>query len=529
MSDRSDVTWENTRSMVPQEPHLTNPPHTATSRLSLVDLSKSFGGIAALDGVSFTIEPGEIHALLGENGAGKSTLVKTVCGLQTADRGQILLDGAVVRFKSPMEARTAGVVAVFQDPKLFPHLDVAENIFMGVQPLARLGVIDRRRMYARARELLADLDFDLDPGTMVAGLSIGEIQFVEFARAMADGAGKLLFLDEPTASLTPSETERLLRVVRRLRDRGTSVVFISHRLEELAGLVDTVTVLRDGRHVQTAPAAELDEAAVISLMVGRSIDRVDQASQTPARGVARLQVRGLGQLGVFQDVSFDVHAGEVVVMAGLVGAGRSEIAQTIFGITPPTAGSVLLDGKEVRPDNPRAMLDQGLAYLPEDRDGEGLLPRLSVLRNLVLPIMGRLARLGIVAPTRERAIGEGLVTTLAIKTPSVDQTVATLSGGNRQKVALGKWLAMAPAVLILDEPTHGIDVGTKAQVHALIGQLRDQGIAILVISSDLPEVLALGDRILVIAGGRLTGSIARDQATQETVMRAASQRREVVA
>ena len=507
----------------------------AIPRLSVSGLTKSFDGIHALRDVSFDIAPGEIHALLGENGAGKSTLVKIVSGLQVADRGEIALDGMPCQFRTPMEARRAGVVAVYQDPKLFPHLDVAENIFMGVQPLQRLGTIDRRLMYERADALLRELDSDLSATTIVAGLSIGEMQFIEFARAMADGVDRLLFLDEPTAALTPSETERLFRVVRRLRDRGASVVFISHRLEELEGLVDTVTVLRDGQHVATRPAAALDETTIVRLMVGRSLEELypGEDATAPARpsteptrvGPARLSVRELGLRGVFDRVSFEIHPGEVVAMAGLVGAGRSEIAQTLFGITPPTSGEVFLDGQPVVIRNARQMLALGLAYLPEDRDSEGLIPSLSILRNLVMPIMGKLSRFGIVNPDREHDIGRRYASDLQIKAQSLDQAVATLSGGNRQKVVLGKWLAMNPSILILDEPTHGIDVGTKAQVHAIIRSLAERGLAILVISSDLLEVLRMGDRVIVVADGRITATLARHEATQESVMGAATQRR----
>jgi rhamnose transport system ATP-binding protein len=507
---------------------------SVTPRLSVLGLTKNFGGIRALRDVSFDIAPGEIHALLGENGAGKSTLVKIVSGLHLADQGEIMLDGELRQFRTPMEARRAGVVAVYQDPKLFPHLDVAENIFMGVQPLHRTGTIDRRRMYERADALLQELDAGLDATTMVAGLSIGEMQFVEFARAMADGVDRLLFLDEPTAALTPSETERLFRVVRRLRDRGTSVVFISHRLEELSGLVDTVTVLRDGQHVATRPAAELDETTVVRLMVGRSLEELypsesgvvfPVAGTMPRRrGAVRLDVRDLGQRGVFEGVSFEIRAGEIVAMAGLVGAGRSEIAQTIFGVTPPTAGQVYLDGHPVIVTSPRQMLTLGVAYLPEDRDREGLIPRLSILRNLIMPIMGRLSRFGLVNPAREREVSKRYAFDLQIKAQTVDQAVATLSGGNRQKVVLGKWLATTPSVLILDEPTHGIDVGTKAQVHAIVRALADRGLAILVISSDLPEVLRMGDRVIVVADGRITAAFTRAEATQESVMSAATQR-----
>jgi rhamnose transport system ATP-binding protein len=502
-------------------------------RLELAGVSKSFGGIVALSEVGFAVAPGAIHALVGENGAGKSTLVKIITGLQPADSGEIRLDGAPVRFRSPMEARAAGVVAVYQDPKLFPHLDVAENIFMGIHPLSRLGTVDRRHMYRRARALLAELEVELDPTAMVAGLSIGEVQFVEFARAMAEGVSRLLILDEPTAALTPAETARLFGVLRRLRDRGASLIFISHRLEELAGLVDSVTVLRDGRHITTQPAASLDQAGVVRLMVGRSLDQLYPAVVAPRAGVAgasmRLRVEGLSQAGVFDDISFGVRAGEIVGVAGLVGAGRSEIAQAIFGAPPPTSGRVWIDEKPVAVRSPRQMLRQGLAYLPEDRDGEGLITPLSITQNLVLPILSRLSVRGLLRPDRERATARRFAGELQIKAATLEQAVSALSGGNRQKVVLGKWLAMGPKVLILDEPTHGIDVGTKAQVHQIVERLAAEGIAVLMISSDLPEVLRMSDRVLVIADGRLTGSFDRAEASEEAVMTAATRRRALAA
>ncbi|HTW26743.1 MAG TPA: sugar ABC transporter ATP-binding protein [Acetobacteraceae bacterium] len=500
-------------------------------RLEIAGLSKSFGGIRALQEVSFAIQPGEIHALLGENGAGKSTLVKLVTGLLVPDAGRILLDGAECRFATPMEARACGIVAMYQDPKLFPHLDVAENIFMGLHPRFRWGGVDRARMYAEAERLLGLLEADISPATPVAGLSIGEIQFVEFARAMAAGVDRLLILDEPTASLTPGETARLFRTVRALRARGISIVFISHRLEELQGLVDSVTVLRDGRHVATRPAAELDEAAVVRLMVGRSPEQLypdASPTATPAStgtAPARLQVERLSLAGVFDDVSFELRAGEVVAMAGLVGAGRSEIAQAIFGATPPSAGRVRIDGQDVRRFGPRAMLAKGLAYLPEDRDGAGLVTTQSIARNVAMAVLRRLARFGVLDRRREQALAAATMQRLQIKASSPAQIVASLSGGNRQKVVLGKSLALAPRVLILDEPTHGIDIGTKAQVHGMIRHLAAEGIAILVISSDLPEVLRLGDRVLVIADGRLTAEFTREEASEEAIMRAASLRR----
>jgi rhamnose transport system ATP-binding protein len=495
-----------------------------TARLAIRGLSKSFGGIHALSDVGFEVQPGRVHAVLGENGAGKSTLVKIVTGIIAADSGEILLDGEPVRFASPMDARGKGVIAVYQDPKLFPHLDVAENVFMGLHPVTALGTIDRPRMLDRTRALLAELDAPIDPSAAVASLSISEAQFVEFARALAGGVDRVLILDEPTASLSPAETERLFRIVRRLRERGVSVILISHRLEELRDLVDTVTVLRDGRHVATRPAAELSEPDVVRLMVGRALEGDRPDGQPHALGPERLRVERLGLAGVFENVSFSLRTGEVVAMAGLVGAGRSEVAQTIFGITPATAGQIFVDGEPVQPRSPRDMLARGVAYLPEDRDGEGLVPAMAVRHNLVMSVLGRIARLGFLNRRREKDLAAKYTRDLQIKAATVEQAVASLSGGNRQKVVLGKWLAMGPKVLILDEPTHGIDVGTKAQVHDIVRSLARKGLAILLISSDLPEVLRMGDRVLVLAHGRLAAEFARDEAGEEEIMAAATRR-----
>ena len=495
----------------------------AIPRLSLQGLTKSYEGIHALADVSFDILPGEIHALVGENGAGKSTLVKIVTGLVEPDSGHILLDGEPVQFWSPMQARAAGITAVYQDPKLFPHLDVAENIFMGIYPVNRLRVLDRRRMYGEAHRLLDELGVGLDTKALVAGLSVAELQFVGIARAISSNV-KLLILDEPTAAITPTEAERLFEIMRTLKRRGTSVVFISHRLEELAGLADRITVLRDGHHVRTMAAERIDEAALVRLMVGRDLSSLFARDRDSARvGEEALRVEHLTLSGEFQDVSFSVSTGEVVTMAGLVGAGRTEIARTIFGITPPTSGRVFVKGREVRIESNRQMLGQGVAYLPEDRDGQGLVTQFSITRNIVMPILGRLARFGfIIQPRRERAVAQGYAERLQVKMSSVDQLVSALSGGNRQKVVLAKWLATNPSVLILDEPTHGVDVGTKAQVHHIVDDLARQGIAILQISSDLPEVLATSDRILVITEGRLVAEFNGAEATEEKVMLAAT-------
>ena len=495
-------------------------------RLEVRALSKSFGGIRALRDVSLPVAAGSVHALLGENGAGKSTLVKIVTGLQPPDSGEVLVDGVAQLFASPMQARQAGIIAVYQDPKMFPHLDVAENIFMGVFPRRVGALIDRTAMYRRAAELLRTLESELDPTALVAGLSVGELQFVEFARALADRADRVLFLDEPTASLSPADTERLFRVIRNMRAAGTAVVIISHRLEELRGLVDTVSVLRDGAHVLTASAETLSEGDIVRAMVGRTLDPTAFRAHAPSTAAVRLAVRGLALPGTFEGVTFDVRAGEIVGMFGLVGAGRSEIAQALFGVTPPSAGSVSIDGMPVLPRSPRTMRAVGLAYVPEDRERQGLVATYSLRKNIAATVLARLARWGVLRPSRELALARTSVSDLAIRASSTEAPVASLSGGNRQKVVLAKWLAIAPKILLLDEPTHGIDVGAKAQVHAIVADLATRGVAVLMISSDLPEILAMSDRVLVVAHGRIVARFGRDEASEVAIMTAASGLRE---
>ena len=500
------------------------PPDATTPRLSVVGVSKHFGGVRALTDVGFAVAPGAVHALLGENGAGKSTLVKIVTGVQPPDSGQILLDGQPARFATPVAARAAGVVAVYQDPKLFPHLDVAENVFVGMYPQTRLGLVARRRMYARAQSLLDTLDAHLDARQPVLGLSIGEAQYIEFARAMAAGEPRLLFLDEPTAALTPAETERLFRLVTRMKDRGAAIVFISHRLEDLRGFVDTVTVLRDGRHVLTRPAATLSESEIVSSMVGRAVDQLYATPpSSPVAREERLRVEGLTAPGVFNDVSFSVAGGEILGVAGLVGAGRSEIAQAIMGLLrEPTSGVVTVAGVKVPRPSPRRMQELGVVYLPEDRDGVGLVVSQSIETNLTIAALKQISRFGLIRRRPERRLAERLMGELSIKAGGVGDAVATLSGGNRQKVVLGKWLATTPRVLILDEPTHGVDVGAKAQVHRMIAELAAAGLAVVVISSDLPEVLGVSHRILVVREGRIVASVDRAEASESGIMAAAT-------
>jgi rhamnose transport system ATP-binding protein len=488
-------------------------------RLSLRGLSKSFEAVQALRDVSFDLQPGEIHSLVGENGAGKSTLVGVVTGLLEPDEGEVLLDGRPVRFKSPREARAAGIAAVYQDPNLFPHLSVAENIFAGEYPLSR-GTVDVRSMRTRARSLLQRLGFDLDVDMLVAGLTVAESQYVEIARALSSDL-RLLILDEPTSALTPGEAAKLYDVAHRLKADGTTVVWISHRMEEVRVLADTITVLRDGQHVRTAPSVELDDATMIQLMVGRSV-ALEAVPRQEELGPARLKVSGLSLPGTFDDISFEVHEGEILGVAGLVGSGRSEIAQAIFGIGARPTGTVEVDGRVVSPRSPGQMRDRGLAYLPEDRDAEGVISSMTIASNVALPSLARLSRAGFMRPSRERALAQQQRTALSIK-GRIGDLVSSLSGGNRQKVALARWLATDPKVLLLDEPTHGIDVGTKAQVHDIMRDLaRTHRLAILMISSDLPEVLAVSDRVLVISRGRLVADIDIDEATQQSILAAAT-------
>jgi rhamnose transport system ATP-binding protein len=489
--------------------------------LGVKAIGKSFGPSKALAEVSFEVAAGSVHALVGENGAGKSTLVKIITGIIEADEGEILLDGERVRFATPIEARAAGVAAVYQDPKLFPHLDVAENISMGDEPVTPLGTVDRNAMHARAAAALAQLDVAIDPRAPIAGLSVAELQFVEIARALTADL-RLLILDEPTSTLTPSEAEKLFRIVRRLRDRGTAVMLITHRLEELEEIADRVTVLRDGAHVATRPMREVTRTEIVQMMVGRPLESLFAKRAARPPGAEVFRVEDLALDGVFSGVSFALRAGEIVGMAGLVGAGRSEIAQACFGMTPPTAGRLFLDGVPIVPRSPRQMLRAGLAYLPEDRDTQGLIMEATILGNVTLPIVGRLSRLGFVDAAAQRAVAAEAMRTYDVRATGPEQIVSLLSGGNRQKVAFARWLATEPRVLILDEPTHGIDVGSKAQVHRIIAGLADTGLAILLISSDLPEILAMSDRILVIADGELVAELDPAAVDQHAVMMAAT-------
>jgi rhamnose transport system ATP-binding protein len=487
--------------------------------VELRGVHKAFGGVRAVRGVDLALEAGAIHALVGENGAGKSTLVRILGGVHQPDVGDVLVEGEEVALHGPAGARARGIAVIHQEPALFPDLDVAENIFMGRQPRSRFG-IDWKAMYEEVAALFGSLGVKLDPRTPVQGLSVADQQLVEIAKALSLDA-RVVVMDEPTAALSSREAEQLFRIVRDLRQRDVAVLFISHRLEEVFELADTVTVLRDGEHVITAPAAELDSTALIRHMVGRELGELFP-KQAAEIGEPLLEVRGLTRQGVFRDVSFSLRSGEILGLAGLVGAGRTEVARALFGIDDVDAGEVLLRGRPVRTGSPSAAVRAGLAFVPEDRQHQGLVLEMAIEQNTTLPSIRRFTRLGLIQRKREREVAREQAERLQLKSAGLDSPATSLSGGNQQKVVLGKWLATDPEVLILDEPTRGIDIGTKAEVHRIVSGLAARGLAILLISSELPEVLAMADRVLVMHEGTLTGEFTRDEADQEKIMRAAT-------
>jgi rhamnose transport system ATP-binding protein len=466
--------------------------------------------------------PGEVHVIMGENGAGKSTLNKILSGVYTPDSGQILRDGKPVTLNSPAVAQNLGIALLPQEPSIFPDLDIAENIFMGRQPVRGLGrAITWRNMYQEAQQLLESLGVNLNPRARMGQISVAAQQMVEMARALSLHA-RILIMDEPTASLTPDEVKDLFRVVRDLQADGVAIVFISHRLEEVFDIGDRITVLRDGQFITTVEKGQTTAEEIIRLMVGRELNALFEREASTA-GATRLQVENLQRDGVFHDISFEVRAGEVVGMAGLVGAGRTEVCEGIFGVTSLDGGEVRLDDQPIRIRSPRDAVKLGLAYVPEDRRHHGLLQPTSIAHNITLPVLQQFAKAGWIQRQREQQVAEEYSQRLKLRAArDMEQPVGELSGGNQQKVVLAKWLLTQPKVLILDEPTRGIDIGAKIEVHRLIGELAAQGMAILMVSSELPEILAMSDRILVMREGTITAEFSRAEATQEKIMTAAT-------
>jgi rhamnose transport system ATP-binding protein len=492
----------------------------APALVELRGIGKSYGGVQAVADVSFAIRPASVHALVGENGAGKSTLVKILTGVVHPDEGELLIDGEPQRVGDPQTAHRLGIVAMYQEPTVFRDLTVAENVFAGRHPRSRLGTVDWGAMEAEASSILSELGVDFDADTPVRGLGVADRQLLEIAKALSSSA-RLLIMDEPTAALSPHEAENLFATVRRLCERGVAIVFVSHRLEEVSAIADTVTVLRDGRHVATRPAAELPHGEIVRLMVGRSLDALFPKEQAEIGDVV-LHAEGLTRRGVFSNISFELRRGEIVGLAGFVGSGRTEVARAIFGIDPLDAGRLWIEGRTFRPRSPRAALRRGLAYLPEDRLQQGLVQPMSIAENASLAVLPELTPGGFLRPLRERALARRFMEQLRIKATSPAQVVRSLSGGNQQKVVLAKWLAAEPRILLLDEPTHGVDVGTKADVHRTISHLAAEGMTILLISSELLEILGMSDRVLVMREGRLVAELSRAEATEERVIQAAA-------
>ncbi|MWA00986.1 ATP-binding cassette domain-containing protein [Actinomadura sp. LD22] len=502
------------------------PGRSTPPTLALVNVSKSFGAVRALQGVTLELHAGEVHALAGENGAGKSTVVKTFAGVHRPDAGEVRVDGEPVVFNGPADAQAAGVAVIYQEPTLFPDLSVAENIFMGRQPRAGLGRIDRRTVHAETAKLFERLGVALDPQQPARGLSIADQQVVEIAKAISRDA-RVLIMDEPTAALTGQEVARLFNVTRTLREQGCAILFISHRLEEIFEICQRVTTLRDGTYIGTDKVEDLTADDLVRRMVGRDLDAL-YPKQDVTPGEVALKVSRLTREGAFTDVSFQVRRGEIVALAGLVGAGRSEVARAIFGVDRWDAGDVEVAGRKLPPGSPTAAMSAGLALVPEDRRQQGLVMDMSIERNMGLTQLRSLrketGRGPLISHKVERNRAADWALRLQLKYARLSDTVGVLSGGNQQKVVLAKWLATEPTVLIVDEPTRGIDVGTKAEVHRLLSELAAQDLAVLMISSDLPEVIGMADRVLVMHEGRLTAEIARADATEESVMAAATGR-----
>lgn len=491
--------------------------------LQMRSITKAYPGAQALAGVDFAAQRGEIHALMGENGAGKSTLMKILAGVVAKDEGEILLDGRAVNPQTPAEAQALGVSLVHQELSLAPNLSVAENIYVRREPrrFGALGFINWRELNARAKELLDQFELEIEPDALVKDLSLAKRQIVEIAKALSVDA-KLLILDEPTSSLETHEVELLFKLLRRLVERGLSLIYITHRMDEVFRIADRVTVLRDGRLVGTREKAEASADEIIRMMVGRALENLypEKAERT---GEVLFELRGLTAQGKFYDVNLSVRRGEILGLAGLIGSGRTESMMAAVGHAPLDSGQVIIDGTPVRIDSPRDALRLGVVYSPEDRKYQGLFLSQSVRANIVASSLHECAgRAGLMRRTAEQNLSAGFMRDLAIKAPDIESPVSALSGGNQQKVLLAKWLATRPRVMIVDEPTRGVDVGSKSEIHHLLRRFAKEGAAVIMISSELPEILGLSDRIVVFHEGRVSGEIEGKEATEEKVMRLAT-------
>lgn len=488
--------------------------------LELKNISKSFPGVKALDGVHFDLRLGEVHCLLGENGAGKSTLIKIITGVHHPDTGKLILDREEVTFRSPLDAQNYGIAAIYQHVTAYPHLTVAENIFMGHEKITKyLGRLDWKTMHAEAQSILDQLDANFDSHETMSSLSVARRQIVEIAKALSTNA-RIVIMDEPTASLTHHESEELYRITKRLRDSGVGVIFISHRMEDMWRLADRVTVFRDGRRIGCWDREDLRQDTLIVAMVGREISQM-YPKRAVHLGEELLRVENLTRIGFFRDVSFDVRQGEIVALTGLVGAGRTEVCESIYGVYPADSGRIYLQGERIDPRTPKEALALGIGHLPEDRQSEGLVLEWDIARNITLPSLHKFTRMGWLHEDEEHKVAGQLARRLNVKAKTVFTKVSALSGGNQQKVIVAKILTRTLKLIILDEPTKGIDVGAKVAICELIGEFAEQGYGILLVSSEMPEVLGMSDRVVVMKEGLVTGRFRTAETSQEELLNAA--------
>jgi ribose transport system ATP-binding protein len=491
-------------------------PIASSDVLRMENIVKTFPGVKALKGVSFGVRPGEVHALMGENGAGKSTLMKVLAGAHQPDSGQIFLEGNPVVLETPQKAMGLGINIIYQELNLVPQMSVAENIYLGREPQSGFGGwVNARKMHDDAQQVMESLGARIDVRKPVGQLPVAQQQMVEIAKATSRQS-RIIAMDEPSATLTDHELENLWRLIRQLKEAGVSIIYISHRMEEVFAIADRVTVLRDGTTIGTSEISEVTPGSLIQMMVGRTLEETYPKEVTPP-GEPVLEVRGLSRHGVLENIDLTVRKGEIVALAGLVGSGRTEIARCLFGADPYDAGEILLDGKPLKPQSPRDAIQAGIGMVTEDRKAQGLVLGMSVRENTSLAALPSLASLGFVDRQKEKQEAQDYVTRMGTRTPSIEQRVRNLSGGNQQKVVLSKWLLTQSKLLIVDEPTRGIDVGAKAEIYRLMNALTAEGIGILMISSELPEVLGMADRIYVVREGRITGELSREEATQEKI------------
>lgn len=489
--------------------------------LEMKGIKKYFPGIKALDGVDYTIRAGEVHALIGENGAGKSTLVKVLTGIYHPEEGKIIIQGVEVDFKNPLDSQKASIAAIHQEATMFPDLSVTENIYMGhhlKKPFPR--TIDWKEMKHKTKVLLEKLELDINPDTKVKNLSVAQRHMVEIVKALSLDA-RIVIMDEPTSALSLKEVEDLYRIIRQLKSEGKAIVFISHKFEDIFEIADYFTVLRDGKYIGQGRVADTDVDAIIQMMVGRSLNKMFP-KRAVEHGNTVLEVKRISRVGIFKDISFKLHKGEILGLFGLVGAGRSDVIQAIFGIDLKTEGEVFINGKIAEIKNPAEAMNYGIAYIPEDRQLQGTIAKMNIRENLTLPIIDKISRYSFLDSAEELKITQKFGRRMDIKASGWEQPVNDLSGGNQQKVVLAKWLATRPEILIMDEPTKGIDVATKARVHEFISVLAKQGMAILLISSEIPEILCMSDKIVVMYEGTVTGRFNRDEADSEKLLKAAT-------